>query len=55
MAADECRRTSIISTMPRGLSYEVFSPPALPGWDLMPATVSKAFGEQCASSGEVCC
>jgi RES domain-containing protein len=33
-------------TIPRGVSYEVFSPPTLPGWDLMPATVSKAFGEQ---------
>ena len=32
-------------TIPRGLSYEVFSEPALPGWDTMPATVSKAFGE----------
>jgi RES domain-containing protein len=33
-------------TIPLGLSYEVFSPPSLPGWDSMPATVSKAFGEQ---------
>ncbi|MGO4175851.1 RES family NAD+ phosphorylase [Bosea sp. TAF32] len=33
-------------TFPKGLSYEVFSPPALPGWDEMPATVSKAFGER---------
>ena len=33
-------------TLPKGLSYEVFSPPALPGWDSMPATVSKAFGER---------
>lgn len=33
-------------TIPRGLSYEIFSPPMLPGWDSMPATVSKAFGEQ---------
>lgn len=32
-------------TIPRGLSYEVFSPAALPGWDTMPATVSKPFGE----------
>ncbi|MBB6306135.1 RES family NAD+ phosphorylase [Xanthobacter tagetidis] len=31
-------------TLPRGLTYEVFSPPGLPGWDEMPATVSKAFG-----------
>lgn len=33
-------------TVPRGLTYEVFSPPALPDWDRMPATVSKVFGEQ---------
>ena len=33
-------------TVPSGLSYEVFSPPALPGWDAMPATVSKLFGER---------
>ncbi|WP_027687214.1 RES family NAD+ phosphorylase [Rhizobium leguminosarum] len=33
-------------TLPRGLSYEVFSEPALPGWDSMPANVSKAFGER---------
>lgn len=32
-------------TIPRGLSYEMFSSAALPGWDVMPATVSKAFGE----------
>ena len=32
-------------TIPRGVSYEVLSEPALPGWDTMPATVSKAFGE----------
>jgi RES domain-containing protein len=32
-------------TIPRGLSYEMFSPAALPGWDTMPATVSKPFGE----------
>ncbi|WFU50692.1 RES family NAD+ phosphorylase [Sinorhizobium terangae] len=32
-------------TMPRGLTYEVFSP-GLPGWDAMPPTVSKGFGEQ---------
>lgn len=31
--------------IPRGVSYEVFSPPSLPGWDSMPATVSRAFGE----------
>lgn len=33
-------------TIPRGLSYEVFSPPSLPGWDSLPATVSKDFGEK---------
>ena len=33
-------------SVPRGASYEVFSPPALPGWDAMPASVSKAFGER---------
>ncbi len=32
-------------TLPRGLSYEVLSLPSLPGWDSMPATVSKSFGE----------
>lgn len=31
-------------TIPRGASYEVFSEPSLPGWDAMPATVSRAFG-----------
>lgn len=33
-------------TLAKGMSYEIFSPPALPGWDAMPATVSKAFGER---------
>ena len=33
-------------SVPRGVYYEVFSPPALPGWDAMPATVSKSFGEE---------
>ena len=33
-------------TIPRGVSYEVLSEPALPGWDTMPAMVSKAFGER---------
>ncbi|WP_442165505.1 RES family NAD+ phosphorylase, partial [Rhizobium leguminosarum] len=33
-------------TLPRGLSYEIFSEPALPGWDSMPANASKAFGER---------
>ena len=32
-------------TIPRGLSYEVFSPPSLPGWD-SPPTASRGFGEQ---------
>lgn len=32
-------------TVPRGTSYEIFSPPSLTGWDRMPATVSKLFGE----------
>lgn len=31
--------------VPRGLSYESFSQPSLPGWDVMPAKVSKEFGE----------
>lgn len=31
--------------IPRGASYEIFSPPSLPGWDDMPASVSKQFGE----------
>lgn len=33
-------------TVLRGASYEVFSPPSLPGWDTMPATVSRSFGER---------
>jgi RES domain-containing protein len=33
-------------TLPKGLSYEVFSPPSLSGWDSMPATVSRDFGER---------
>jgi RES domain-containing protein len=33
-------------TLPRGLSYEAFSPPSLPGWDSMPAMASKVFGER---------
>ena len=32
--------------IPRGASYEVFSPPSLPGWDAMPPTLSKPFGER---------
>lgn len=39
------RQHYIRVTIPLGLTYEVFSPPTLPGWDRMPATVSKAFGE----------
>jgi RES domain-containing protein len=35
-------------TIPKGTSYEVFSAAALPGWDTMPATVSKAHGERWA-------
>jgi len=33
-------------TFPKGLSYEVFSPAALPGWDAMPAVASKTYGER---------
>jgi RES domain-containing protein len=33
-------------TIPRGLSYEIFSPPSLPGWDSLPPTVSRDFGEE---------
>jgi RES domain-containing protein len=32
-------------TVPRGMSYEVFSPHGLPGWDTILASVSTAFGE----------
>ena len=32
--------------IPRGLSYEVFSPPTLAHWDAMPPTLSKKFGER---------
>ncbi len=32
-------------SIPRGVSYEIFAVPALPGWDTMPATVSKSYGE----------
>ena len=35
---------AVTITVPRGLSYEVFSPPGLPGWDRVPAKVSKTFG-----------
>ena len=33
-------------TVPRGLSYEVFSPPSLPGWDGLPPVASRTFGER---------
>jgi RES domain-containing protein len=33
-------------TIPRGLTYEVVSTAALPGWDTMPAVASKRFGEE---------
>ncbi|SFU22414.1 hypothetical protein SAMN05518861_13532 [Mesorhizobium sp. YR577] len=46
MAVAGCRPTSTVEiTVPRGLTYEVFSQPSLPGWDTMAATVSKEFGE----------
>jgi RES domain-containing protein len=35
----------IAITIPRGLTYEVFSPSSAPGWDSSPSTTSKAFGE----------
>jgi RES domain-containing protein len=35
----------ITISVPRGLTYEVFSPASMPGWDNVPATVSKGFGE----------
>jgi hypothetical protein len=35
--------------VPVGFYYAVFSPPALPGWDSVPATVSKEFGERWCS------
>jgi RES domain-containing protein len=36
----------ITVTIPRGLTYEMFAPASLPGWDGMPAVASKAFGEK---------
>ena len=33
-------------TIARGLSYEAFSAPSLPGWDSLPPTSSRNFGEQ---------
>ena len=38
-------------TIPRGLTYEAFLPASLPGWDRMPASVSRTFGRPGASSG----
>lgn len=38
-------------TIPRGLSYQVFSPPSLPGWDSMPPTVSRTYGERWRKEG----
>lgn len=35
-------------TLPRGLSYEVVTPHHLPGWDSMPAGVSRNYGYQWA-------
>ncbi|OAP40338.1 RES family NAD+ phosphorylase [Sinorhizobium americanum] len=32
-------------TIPRGVTYEVFSTAAMAGWDSMPAVASKEFGE----------
>jgi RES domain-containing protein len=33
-------------TIPRGVSYEVFSPPSLPGWDAVRPGVSRIFGQR---------
>ncbi|MCZ0736820.1 RES family NAD+ phosphorylase [Phreatobacter sp. AB_2022a] len=33
-------------TIPKGVTYEVFSEAALPGWDGMPPDISKVFGER---------
>jgi RES domain-containing protein len=33
-------------TIPRGASYEMFSQPSLRGWDRMPPTISRTFGER---------
>lgn len=33
-------------TVPRGVTYEVFSPPAYPGWDALPSGIAKGFGER---------
>jgi RES domain-containing protein len=37
---------AITITIPRGLTYEAFSPPSLPGWDRIPPNISKSFGAQ---------
>ena len=36
----------ITITVPRGVSYEVFSEPAHPGWDALPSGVAKRFGDR---------
>lgn len=36
----------ITITVPRGVSYEVFSEPAHPGWDALPSGVARRFGER---------
>jgi RES domain-containing protein len=33
-------------TIPRGVTYEMFSAESLPGWDVTPPTESRAFGER---------
>lgn len=33
-------------TVPNGVSYEVFNPPSLPGWDSLPPAASQSFGER---------
>lgn len=33
-------------TVPRGVTYEIFSVPTLRGWDSMPAGASRTFGER---------
>lgn len=32
-------------TIPFGMTYEVFLPPSLPGWDAIPPTASRDFGD----------
>lgn len=36
----------ITITVPRGVTYEVFSEPAYPGWDALPSGVARRFGER---------